>query len=558
VRLHRRLIAEEDFGRNRTELRLALAAVGLLWCAFVALSVWSISTTSLTFDEPSYIEAGAQHLHGNFAANQEHPPLGKVLIALPVVLLQSVGVLRTQASGVALAPWFRVTSLLAGLATVVLCGWWAWRVWATPLAAVLSTGLAAFDPNLIANASVATLDSFLTFFMTLTLYLLWDLRQRQRGLLAVAGAGVALGCALATKAPAIVLLPFVLLFLLPKSWPGRSERAAVARQVLTRLALVLGVAVVTTLTCYGFTSPGAFLRSATWQLAHTSRGHEAFFMGEYSSRGWLLYYPAAMLFKTPVPTLIMIAIGIVGVIRSTDWRAAAALVVFPLLFITITALSYVNIGLRYVLPAYPPLIVAAGALGSTWWPRRFRAAPVAMVAATAISVALIAPDLLAYFNEAAGGPLHGPALLTDSNIDWGQDIKQLGAYQAARGWPTIYFAPFSTFPPSAYGVAAELLPSVPLGASTGPLLVSADGPQILAVSVTTLHGVYFEGHDLYRWLFSRKPFGRVGYSILLYDITDDAEAHDRLAEVRARTGDLDGVERERRKAAAIRARLAIR
>ena len=38
---------------------------------------------------------------------------------------------------------------------------------------------------------------------------------------------------------------------------------------------------------------------------------------------------------------------------------------------------------------------------------------------------MIAPDYLAFFNFASGGPRSGPQYISDSNIDWGQDVKKL-------------------------------------------------------------------------------------------------------------------------------------
>jgi hypothetical protein len=204
----------------------------------------------------------------------------------------------------------------------------------------------------------------------------------------------------------------VVFFFLPEQWPDRPALRRVARTTLSCLTLALVVAAVTIIATYGFTSAGAFVRSAAWQAAHTSEGHKAFFLGEYSSTGWLLYYPAAILFKTPIGTLVLLAAGLVSVVSSGDRYSVVALVVFPLLFITLTVISYVDVGVRYVLPAYPLLIVAAAAVGSATWLQRFRALPLFLVAATAVSVARIAPHTLAYFNEAAGGPLHGPALLS--------------------------------------------------------------------------------------------------------------------------------------------------
>ena len=37
----------------------------------------------------------------------------------------------------------------------------------------------------------------------------------------------------------------------------------------------------------------------------------------------------------------------------------------------------------------------------------------------------VAPHYLAYFNELAGGPANGFKELVDSNLDWGQDLKNL-------------------------------------------------------------------------------------------------------------------------------------
>ncbi len=35
------------------------------------------------------------------------------------------------------------------------------------------------------------------------------------------------------------------------------------------------------------------------------------------------------------------------------------------------------------------------------------------------------PNYLAYFNETVGGPKNGYKYVTDSNVDWGQDLKRL-------------------------------------------------------------------------------------------------------------------------------------
>lgn len=63
------------------------------------------------------------------------------------------------------------------------------------------------------------------------------------------------------------------------------------------------------------------------------------------------------------------------------------------------------------------------------------------------------PHYLAYFNELAGGPRNGYQSLVDSNLDWGQDLKELRR-------PTVLAVP------SYIAISATHLQRVRLGART--------------------------------------------------------------------------------------------
>jgi hypothetical protein len=82
--------------------------------------------------------------------------------------------------------------------------------------------------------------------------------------------------------------------------------------------------------------------------------------------------------------------------------------------------SHLNLGVRYVLPAYAPLAVA-GAAGALAFRRRWIAIAL-LVWHTGASL-IAHPDAFPYFNEAAGR--EPSRLLLDSNIDWGQDALRL-------------------------------------------------------------------------------------------------------------------------------------
>jgi hypothetical protein len=83
---------------------------------------------------------------------------------------------------------------------------------------------------------------------------------------------------------------------------------------------------------------------------------------------------------------------------------------------------------------YPLLAVAAaGALATRLTARRFAAIACGLVLLSALSVARVHPDELSYFNFFVGGSGGGARWLSDSNVDWGQDMARLAAWLAAHG-----------------------------------------------------------------------------------------------------------------------------
>ena len=83
------------------------------------------------------------------------------------------------------------------------------------------------------------------------------------------------------------------------------------------------------------------------------------------------------------------------------------------------------------------------------------------LAATAVVISALGslwvyPHSLSYFNLLSGGPTRGYRHLVDSNIDWGQDLPALAAWQRAHpGAPPMRLHYFGSAAPAAYGVQAE-------------------------------------------------------------------------------------------------------
>jgi hypothetical protein len=250
----------------------------------------------------------------------------------------------------------------------------------------------------------------------------------------------------------------------------------------------------------------------------------------------------AFLIKTPIGTLILIAVSLV-LYRSGSslrFREAVFFLVPVLIIFTATSQANVNIGLRHVLPAYPFLFVLASRLATIHLGLRWLVPAVIalMLVLMAVSSLRIAPHHLAYFNEFVGGPNRGYHYLSDSNIDWGQDLKGVKAYMDKENLPIVYLSYFGTAPPSYYGIRYQYVPGTwPLEWPPPPDKVPANASRkILAISVCNLQDVSRPYDPLFRWLWSRNPIAKIGYSIFVYDLTGDREGLGKLEETYAKAG----------------------
>jgi hypothetical protein len=253
------------------------------------------------------------------------------------------------------------------------------------------------------------------------------------------------------------------------------------------------------------------------------------------------YFPVAFLIKTPLGSLLLVLASLLLFRRGQALtRRAAIFLLAPAAILVAAAMQgRINIGLRHILPVYPFLFVVASRLATLRFrdPLRRAMALGLPVAATALSSLHAAPHQLAYFNELVGGPGNGYRYLSDSNIDWGQDLKGVKEFMDRERLPMIYLSYFGNTPPAAYGIRYQYVPAFGhLERPPADLLPPEAGREILAISVNSLQAVHFEDKNLFRWLYAKKPIEKIGYSIQVYDLTGDAEAHLRLAEVYVKAG----------------------
>jgi hypothetical protein len=293
-------------------------------------------------------------------------------------------------------------------------------------------------------------------------------------------------------------------------------------------------------------------------LLHTYRGSMArnsYLLGQRSLSGFPMYFPLAFAFKTPLTTLVVLGgaagLGIGAFVagkqrskaqargdRWLAWWSGACLAIPVLIYGTSAMRSNLNLGIRHLLPIYPYLYVAAG-LAAAHAVRRWGRNAVLGLAALGLALAAETlpafPNFIPFFNVAAARTSRDKLkLLSDSNLDWGQDLKLLVRWQQANPSIPLYLAYFGRADPRYYGLRFT---NVPFGGFAGyrvsegpnpkilpPAGTMPDGPGVLAISATHLQGTYdiASVEDPYAAMRKQEPIDVLGGgTIYLYLVNLD-------------------------------------
>jgi hypothetical protein len=480
---------------------LKWAAPAALLAAFFLQSFLASRLKSPVFDEPAHIAAGLSYVsRGVFHANLQHPPLMKELSAIGMLaggvrwpnsptandILATLADPKTpgrdwDVGGEILATYgydrtlalARFPMMLVGVLLGTLLYLWG-REMLGQTAALGALFLFALDPTFIAHSALVTTDVGLAAFSLAFCFALWKYIQAptlQRQI----WCGVALGCALGAKYSALFLLPIGAALLWFATTRRKSAQPPFA-QTVRAFGVMCLIALLMVELFYGFrASPLTYLDGIHRVNADHDPNYMAVFGGEAQKR-FPLYFVGAWLLKEPLATIVLCLAGAVVLLRKKDASVTKAFVLLPpIVLFAVHSLWAENIGVRYVLAAMPFLYLAGGAaiawlLGSTaaW----ARVAAVALGAWAVVAAAGIYPDHLSYFNESAcvltnpsllgldGGSRCGPLWLDDSNVDWGQGLKQLKIWlDANANGRAVHLMPFSSTPPSRYGIVATPPPA---------------------------------------------------------------------------------------------------
>ena len=359
-------------------------AVALLLLSFAVMALVAARTNTPTVDEFVHLPSGLYYLRtGDFAVNPQNPPLVRLLAAVPLVLmdakLDTGPQWHTDLTG--WGPWMLGTRFMrlnadryfdlffAGRTVIVLLGvaggflvfLWARRLYGVA-AGLGSLLLYCTMPVILGHASLVTPDIGVSSLLFGGFFALFRWTERKTWPWA-AVAGVLFGLAFCAKSVTLLFLPLVPL-LLALGWQSWDKRSA------TRLAGMAGLFVLSAwLAVNGvyffshFPFPQAAVDGIRYQATVGATGEfPSFLFGRWSLKGWWYYYLVALGYKVPLPFLGLLAAGVFGISRSRlAPRTAAWIVLPPLLLLYMLSFHYhINYGIRYLLPAFPFLILMAG------------------------------------------------------------------------------------------------------------------------------------------------------------------------------------------------------
>ena len=185
---------------------------------------------------------------------------------------------------------------------------------------------------------------------------------------------------------------------------------------------------------------------------------QGYLLGQCFEGSRLDYFPLLSIFKTPLPSLFFVGLsfGLIGYAllkyrRLPRPKSVVAFIALPaLVYLIISGITGINIGIRHVLPIYILLLIAMGyslqwLWRLDWRPKQLYGGKLVvalLVGCVAVSSFMAWPNYLPYYNILAQEPRSVPFIADDSNMDWGQGTKLLADYVAEHAIESIAFDNF--------------------------------------------------------------------------------------------------------------------
>ncbi|HJX01340.1 MAG TPA: glycosyltransferase family 39 protein [Terriglobales bacterium] len=405
----------------------------------------------------------------------------------------------------------RLVMMLFPLALLMLLWQFARRVFGEK-AALLATVLLVLEPNILAHGSLVNTDVALTAAFFAAVFAFYEYMQAPtlwKALLV----GVAVGITLSSKFSGVVVVPVLIvlaaveIFLLrsgsvtPLPFSRRLRNLLVASR-LRDLILASATAIVLIWSVYGFHSqtrpttgyklkwqrilltnrqvhtgdkerptprvislfraarvfPEPYLNGLEAIVQTTNAGKRMYLFGHTYETGQWFYFPASLLIKLTLPSLLLV---VLSASQFSFWsahrRQLLYLAIPAITFLSFSMRSALDIGFRHLLPVLPLVLIFASAGAVAFCSGSFKRAALvgAMVLWHTFSSVHAFPEYLSYANEAFGGPKNAYKSLSDSNVDWGQSLKEIREYLVYNPAEPCWFMQNGTADASYYQIPCD-------------------------------------------------------------------------------------------------------
>lgn len=538
-----------------------------------ALGVDAARRLTVTHDEYWHVPAGfLAWKTGRFDFDPLNPPLTRLWATWPLLFTQA----KCDAGRIAPGDLFalghqfltenlenyeiyltlsRSMNVIWSVTTGVLVALWS-RALFGDKAALLAAGLWTFCPTAVANGALVTPDAGGCCLFVATLYAAWRW-ARHRDWRSAGLTGVLLGLAQLAKFTNLLLVPLVFVV----AWLGCERAQSVGSNSWQRRLcgwLAVGAVSLAILNAgyifqgsftpwsdYHFQSrsmqeltalagpfrraplplPRDYLNGLDRQRAIMEAQHPVYLDGQWSLQGFPDYYIRSLAYKLPHAAQALVLLATLFVVmpgRELRMLRVQLPVLLPAALVIAVASSIgMQLGIRYILPALPPLYIFAGQ-SARWFDWKRYPVRTLLIGFVAVALPLslrLHPHHLAYFNELAGGPIGGREHLLDSNVDWGQDLRSLRQYLDEQRIDDVGLAYFGMYPPSKLGIRYHVPPREP---ASGWYAISANFFYGRPHTICNPDDTYRPAdiHE-FAWLRQFRPVARVGYSIDVFHVTDD-------------------------------------
>jgi len=284
-----------------------------------------------------------------------------------------------------------------------------------------------------------------------------------------------------------------------------------------------------------------YMFGPAWMFKRVSGGNGAYFLQQVGN-GFKWYFQVVFAIKETLPFLLLASLALLFTFKQSVQTIASnfksfrglrsalakflrfsvswyAMFIFIILYAYLSITGGLNIGFRHLFPILPFAYLLITKKTFDFIKEKHVVTQKALWIIFAILIVWIVaepianyPSYTSYFNETIGGSKNGYHYVTDSNTDWGQDLKRLKIWLDQH--PTIdkihvdYFGGGNV--PYYLGEKA-----IPWYDSMRPVQ-----PGWYAISTNYLQGSIYDKKrspdETYSWTLGYKPFDQVGKSILIF------------------------------------------